>query len=68
MLPDKSFVHVDRRNGGRYDHNDNVAKINLNRIIFRAKSPTQVITFHDAGANPGEELIINFIQLKPYLE
>ncbi len=51
-----------------YDHNDNVAKINLNRIIFRAKSPTQVMTFHDAGANPGEELIINFIQLKPYLE
>lgn len=68
MLPEKSFVHIDRRNGGRYAHNDNVAKINLHRVIFRAKSPTQVITFHDAGASPGEELIINFIQLKPYLE
>jgi len=33
-----------------------------------AASPTQVITFHDEKAAPGEELIINFIQLKPYLE
>ncbi len=68
ILSDKSFVHVDRRHGGRYAHNGNVAKINLNRIIFRAKSPTQVVTFHDASAAPGEELLVNFIQLKPYLE
>lgn len=68
ILPDKSFVHIDRRSGGVYDDNDNVAKINLHRTIFRAKSPTQVITFHDSAARPGEELIINFIQLKPYLE
>ena len=68
ILHDKSFVHVDRRNSGRYKHNDNVAKINLNRIIFRAKSPTQVIAFSDEKAVLGEELIINFIQLKPYLE
>jgi len=68
MLADKSFVHIDRRKGGRYEHNNNVAKINLNRIVFRASSPTQVITFNDAKAEPGEELVINFIQLKPYLE
>ena len=68
ILSDKSFVHIDRRSGGRYAYNDNVAKINLNRVIFRAKSPTPVITFNDADANPGEELIINFIQLKPYRE
>jgi hypothetical protein len=68
ILPDKSFIHIDRRGGGRYAHNDNVAKINLNRVIFRAKSSTQVISFNDAGASPGEELLINFIQLKPYLE
>ena len=64
----KSFVHVDRRKGSGDAHSGNVAKINLNRIVFRAKSPTQVITFTDAGASLGEELIINFIQLKPYLE
>jgi hypothetical protein len=64
----KSFVHVDRRKGGRYEHNDNVAKINLNRIVFRAASPAQVVAFSDAAAAPGEELMVNFIQLKPYLE
>jgi hypothetical protein len=68
ILREKSFVHVDRRNGSRKGHNDDFGKINLHRIIFRAKSPTQVVTFHDAGASPGEELVINFIQLKPYLE
>jgi hypothetical protein len=68
ILPDKGFVHIDRRNTGRYKENNNVAKINLNRIIFRAKSPTQVIAFNDEKAVPGEELIINFVQLKPYLE
>jgi hypothetical protein len=67
ILPEKSIVHIDRRDGGRNTHNDNVGKINLHRIIFRATSPTQVITFHDAEASPGEELLLNFIQLKPYL-
>jgi hypothetical protein len=68
ILPDKSFVHIDRRHSGRYAHNDNVAKINLNRVIFRAKSPTLIVTFSDADAKPGENLMLNFVQLKPYLE
>ncbi len=68
ILPDKSFVHIDRRNSGRYKENNNVAKINLNRIIFRAKSAVQVIAFTDEEALPGEQLMINFVQLKPYLE
>ena len=68
ILPAKSFVHIDRRHGGRYAHNDNVGKINLHRIIFRAQAPTLTVTFSDADAAPGEELILNFIQLKPYLE
>jgi len=67
-VAEKSFVHIDRRKGGRYEHNDNVAKINLNRIVFRAASPTQVFAFSDAAAKPGEELLLNFVQLKPYLE
>ena len=58
IVGDKGFVHVDRRNSGRYKNNNNVAKVNLN----------QVIVFNDEKAVPGEELIINFIQLKPYLE
>jgi hypothetical protein len=68
ILPDKSFVHVDQRSTGRYEHNDNVAKINLHRVIFRAKAPTLRLTFTDAAASPGEELLLNFVQLKPYLE
>ena len=68
ILGDKSFVHIDRRNASGHKHSDNVAKINLNRIIFRAKSPTQVIALTDQRANPGEELVINFVQLKPYFE
>ncbi|NLY01309.1 MAG: hypothetical protein GXY83_34900, partial [Rhodopirellula sp.] len=68
ILADKGFVHVDRRNQGRYKDNHDVAKVNLNRIVFRAKSPAQVIAFNDEEAAPGEELIINFIQLKPYLD
>jgi len=68
ILGDKGYVHIDRRNSGRYKDNNNVAKINLNRIVFRATSPTQVVAFHDEQAIPGEELIINFVQLKPYLE
>jgi hypothetical protein len=67
-IAEKSFVYVDRRKGGRYAKNDSVAKINLNRIVFRATSPTQLITFSDSKACPGEELILNFVQLKPYLE
>jgi hypothetical protein len=64
----KSFVHVDRRKGGRYAHNDNVAKVNLHRIVFRAASPSLSMAFNDAAAEPGEELMLNYVQLKPYLE
>jgi hypothetical protein len=26
------------------------------------------VTFHDAAAQPGDELALNFVQLKPYFE
>nr|MBC8443436.1 hypothetical protein [PVC group bacterium] len=68
ILRDRGYVHIDKRNTGRYKHNDSVAKINLNRIVFRAESSTQVIAFSDEKASLGEELVINFVQLKPYLE
>jgi len=68
ILPEKSFVHIDRRSGGRYAHNNNVAKINLHHIVFRAQSPSLTVSFNDAAAHAGEELLVNFVQLKPYLE
>ena len=67
ILGDKSFVHVDRRTVGT-NQDQNVGKINLHRIVFRAKSPRQTIAFDDEEAVPDEELIINFVQLKPYLD
>lgn len=67
-LPDRSFVHVDRRKDGRYKHNDNVAKVNLHRIVFRAAASELTLAFHDTAAAPGEALMLNYVQLKPYLE
>lgn len=68
LLPAKSFVHVDRRKPDREEKDKNPGMINLHRMVFRAKSSTQLIAFHDEEAVPGEELMINFVQLKPYLE
>ncbi len=68
VLPEKSFVHIDRRKSTRRLGDDHVGKINLHRVIFRAKAPTLTVTFDDSAASPGEELMLNFVQLKPYLE
>ncbi len=68
IIPEKSFIHVDKRDGKHEKKNDNVGKINLHRMIFRAKAPTLGLTFSDAAASPGDELLLNFVQLKPYLE
>ncbi len=37
-------------------------------VEFNAKSPSLDLVFSDAKASPGEELVLNFVQLKPYLE
>lgn len=68
ILPERSFVHIDRRNSGKWKGNGDVAKINLHRIVFRATQSTLPVVFTDAAATPGEELVLNFVQLKPYLE
>ncbi len=66
VLRDRSYVYIDRRHAGRYKSNDNVGQINLVRIVFRATRPTLDLTFHDTPAHPGENLILNYVQLKPY--
>jgi hypothetical protein len=69
IIPEKSYIHVDNRkateSGAKI--NNNFGRINLHRVVFRATSPTQEIKFSDYGA-PGEELLLNFVQLKPYFE
>ena len=67
-LPDRGFVHIDRRKAHSRKPPENLAKINLHRIVFRATSPSLTLAFSDETAKPGEELALNFVQLKPYLE
>ncbi len=68
ILPDKSFVHVDRRKAHRSHDSRYLGKINLHRVVFRARAARQAIAFSDEKSVPGEACMMNFIQLKPYLE
>jgi hypothetical protein len=68
VIPGKSFVYMDTRSSKHGKKDENVGKINLHRIIFYAKMPDVKLTFNDVAASPGDELLLNFVQLKPYLE
>ena len=60
-----SFVWVDKRDkayGGRND----LPRLNLVRIIFTAEKSDITVTFSDGAAKPGERLMLNFVQIKPY--
>ena len=63
-----NLLRLDRRKTGANGKEMNPGKINLNRIVFRARSTEQELVFSDESAQPGEELMLNFVQLKPYLE
>ncbi|MBR3650014.1 MAG: hypothetical protein IKN52_07160, partial [Victivallales bacterium] len=65
ILPE-STVYIDKREKGKYAHNHNVARQNLHRIIFIPKSAEMTVTFTDEKAQPGENLMVNYIQLKPF--
>ena len=63
---DLSWVHVDERTQGRYDFNDNVARVNLHHIVFIARATETEIIFDNAAAKVGEELGLNAVSLNPY--
>ena len=63
---DLSWVHVDDRVKGRYDFNDNVARVNLHHVVFTALAAETEIAFDNAAAKAGEELGINYVSLLPY--
>jgi hypothetical protein len=63
---DLSWLHVDKRTKGRYDFNDNVARVNLHHIVFTARATETEIVFDNAAAATGEELGINYVSLLPY--
>ena len=65
---DLSWVHVDERTKGRYDFNDNVARVNLHHIVFTACAAETEITFDNAAAATGEELGVNAVSLNHYFE
>ena len=66
MRKDLSWVHVDERTKGRYDFNDNVARVNLHHIVFTARAAETEIIFDNAAAATGDELGLNFVSLLPY--
>ncbi|MDD3544428.1 MAG: hypothetical protein PHG96_03605 [Kiritimatiellae bacterium] len=67
VIPEQSYVFVDRRNSGR-KKDDGQARVNLHHIRFRATAESFTVTFSDADATPGEELALNYIMMKPYYE
>jgi hypothetical protein len=67
IIPEKSYVFVDKRNAGR-KKDDGKVRINLNHIRFRALAPTTTVTFSNADADEGAEIALNYIMMKPYFE
>jgi hypothetical protein len=68
VIPEQSYVFVDRRNSGTKKADDGLARINLHHIRFRATAPSFTVTFTDADAEPGTQTALNYIMLKPYFE
>ena len=65
IIPEQSYVFVDRRNSGR-KKDDGKVRINLNHIRFRAVAPSVTVTFTDAKAEPRTQIALNYVMLKPY--
>lgn len=77
VVPGKSSVYVNNRNVStavKPFGRENPFCANLHRIIFRANSQSATLTFSDwaadnePGGPAGQEIIINFVQMKPYFE
>ena len=66
IVPEDSFVFVDKREKGNYAFNHNIARQNLYRYVFKPKKSEVTITFSDAKAIPGETLMFNYVQVKPF--
>ena len=62
-----SWLHIDKRIQGRYEHNNGVARTNLHHIIFVPNKKEITITLDNAMSKPGENLGVNFFRVIPYL-
>lgn len=71
VRPDISFMEIVPNGGG---HGTAVFRqgkklyMNWHRIVFRAKSETTMLTLTDESAPVGQRLVINGVELAPYLE
>ena len=66
IVPELSWVHVDKRQKGYYASNTGVARINVHHVVFRALKPEIDVTISAADAREGESLGINWLSLNPY--
>ncbi|MBP5638926.1 MAG: hypothetical protein J6X55_05590, partial [Victivallales bacterium] len=68
IVPEGTFVFVDKCDTGMYGYgnNRNIAHQNLYRYVFKPKKSEVTITFSDAKAVPGETLMFNYVQVKPF--
>lgn len=64
IIPAKSYVYIDDRTKSGKDNN--YARINLYRIVFRATAENCRIEFHDRAADAGEKQVLSFVALRPY--
>ena len=65
VIPEKSYVFVDKRNAGK-QKDDGKVRINLHHIRFKATAPSFSVTFTNAKAPIGTEIALNYVMLKPY--
>ena len=49
-----------------YGNKRDIAHQNLYRYVFKPKKSEVTITFSDAKAVPGETLMFNYVQVKPF--
>ena len=63
--PELSWVHVDRRCGGKAKRE---AKINLHHVVFTARTTEVEIAFDNERTNPNDEIGINYVSLTPYYD
>ncbi|MBQ4479339.1 MAG: hypothetical protein II943_01745 [Victivallales bacterium] len=65
---DLSWHHIDRRETGRYAHNNGCVRPNLHHIVFTAIAPQVTITLDNKLSHPGENLGVNFFAVTPFLD
>lgn len=72
LLPEKSFEHLFPN---CYSHHqgpfneEHRAWMSFHWVVFRARGPEAVLRISDhAGADPAQEVVLNFVQIQPYDE